>query len=217
MHAIAFVTQKGGAGKSTLAACLGVAAQEAGERVFLIDMDPQGSLLGWGQSRGAETPTVDTITPAKLEAALATLARNGYTLAIIDTAGADTAAAAAAMRAANLCLIPARPTAFDIRATEKTRDAIKTLGREYAFILNQCPPGPRSSRANDGARALELMGDLVAPMIASRVDYQAAAVSGQGVTELNPQGKAAEEMRALWTSVKRRLGVKKHGKATRVA
>ena len=217
MHAIAFVTQKGGAGKSTLAACLGVAAQEAEERVFLIDMDPQGSLQGWGQSRNAETPIVDTITPVKLEAALGTLAGNGYTLAIIDTAGADTAAAAAVMRAVNLCLIPVRPTAFDIRATEKTRDALKTLGREYAFILNQCPPGPRSSRANDGARALELMGGLATPMIASRVDYQTAAVTGQGVTELNPHGKAAEEMRELWASVKRRLGVRKHGKAARVA
>src|SRR5215212_3390753 len=161
MYSIALVTQKGGAGKSTLAACLAVAAQEAGERVFLVDMDPQGSLLGWGQARDAETPIVDTIAPMKLEAALATLAGNGYTLAIIDTAGADTAAAAAAMRAADLCLIPARPTAFDIRATERTRDALKTLGREYAFILNQCPPGPRNSRANDGARALELMGGLV--------------------------------------------------------
>src|SRR5215211_4528866 len=139
MHAIAFVTQKGGAGKSTLAACLAVAAQEAGERVFLVDMDPQGSLLSWGQSRDAETPLVDTTTPIKLEAALSTLAGNSYTLAIVDTAGADSAAAA--MRAADLCLIPARPTAFDIRATEKTRDALKTLGREYAFILNQCPPG----------------------------------------------------------------------------
>jgi chromosome partitioning protein len=217
MHAIAFVTQKGGAGKSTLAACLAVAAQEAGERVFLVDMDPQGSLLSWGQSRDAETPLVDTITPVKLDTALATLAGNGYTLAMIDTAGADTAAAAAAMRAADLCLIPARPTAFDIRATEKTRDALKTLSREYAFILNQCPPGPRSSRAHDGARALELMGGLVTPMIASRVDYQTAAVTGQGVTELNPQGKAAEEMRELWASVKRRLGVRKHGKAARVA
>jgi chromosome partitioning protein len=217
MHAIAFVTQKGGAGKSTLAACLAVAAQETGEQVFLLDMDSQGSLLSWGQSRGAGTPLVDTITPVKLEAALATLAGNGYTLAMIDTAGADTAAAAAAMRAADLCLIPARPTAFDIRATEKTRDALKTLGCEYAFILNQCPPGPRSSRAHDGARALELMGGLVTPMIASRVDYQTAAVTGQGVTELNPQGKAAEEMRELWASVKRRLGVRKHGKAARVA
>jgi chromosome partitioning protein len=116
------------------------------------------------------------------------------------------------MRVSDLCLIPARPTAFDVRATEKTRDAIKTLGREYAFILNQCPPGSRSSRAQDGARALELMGGLVSPLIASRVDYQTAAVMGLGVTEINPAGKAAEEMRELWTSVRKRLEVRKHGK-----
>src|SRR3954454_5973530 len=138
MHTIAFVTQKGGAGKSTLAACLGVAAQEAGEQVFLIDMDPQGSLLSWGQSRDVETPLVDATIPVKLDAALSTLAGNSYTLAIIDTAGADSAAAA--MRAADLCLIPARPTAFDIRASEETRDAIKSLGRASAFVLNQCTP-----------------------------------------------------------------------------
>ena len=50
MRVVALVNQKGGSGKSTLAACLAVAAQEAGERVFLIDMDPQKSLLKWGSS-----------------------------------------------------------------------------------------------------------------------------------------------------------------------
>jgi chromosome partitioning protein len=215
MRVLAFVTQKGGAGKSTLAACVAVAAQEAGEVPFLIDMDPQGSLLSWGMTREAQTPTVDCVEPAALDGALKALRQNGYTLAFIDTAGSDSPATAAAMRAADLCLIPARPTAFDVRATERTRDAIKTLGREYAFILNQCPPGPRSSRAQDGARALELMGGLVAPLIASRVDYQTAAVMGLGVTEVNPEGKAAEEMRELWTSVRRRLeGKKAYAKAS---
>ena len=51
MRIVAMVNQKGGSGKSTLAACLAVAAQEAGERVFLIDMDPQKSLLKWGHRR----------------------------------------------------------------------------------------------------------------------------------------------------------------------
>lgn len=213
MHAIAFVTQKGGAGKSTLAACLAVAAQEAGEKVFLIDMDPQKSLLSWGQNRSAETPGVDSILPAKLEGALAALAKNGYTLAIIDTAGADTPATSAAMKAADLCLIPSRPSAFDVRASEATRDSLKTLRKPFAFVLNQCPPGPHNSRAKDGARALELMGGLVTPFIANRVDYQTAALTGQGVTELNPQGRAAEEIRELWDSVKRRLKGQNHGKA----
>ena len=90
----------------------------------------------------------------KLEAALATLAGNGYSLAMIDTAGADTAAAAAAMRAARFCcFIPARPTAFDIRATEKTRDAIKTSAAST-----------RSSSTN-ARRVLEARAPTMVPVL----------------------------------------------------
>ena len=82
---VALVNQKGGSGKSTLAACLAVAAQEAGERVFLIDMDPQKSLLKWGSSPAGQGLPVEAVTAAKLEAAIAALARGRVTLVIIDT------------------------------------------------------------------------------------------------------------------------------------
>ena len=58
-----------------------------------------------------------------------------------------------------------------------------------------------------------MMGGLVTPFISNRVDYQTAALTGQRVTELNPQGKAAEEIRELWDSIKRRLKGQSHGKA----
>ena len=153
MHAIAFVTQKGGAGKSTLAACLAVAAQEAGERVFLVDMDPQGSLLSWGQSRDAETLLVDTITPVKLETALATLAGNGYTLAMIDTAGADTAAAAAAMRAADSdSSRPGRPPSTSARRKRRATPSRRSAASTRSSSTNARPvPG---ARAPTTARAL---------------------------------------------------------------
>ena len=54
MRTVAFVTQKGGSGKSTLASSLAVAAHEQGERVFVIDMDPQSSLLSWAKTRGLD-------------------------------------------------------------------------------------------------------------------------------------------------------------------
>ncbi len=78
MKVIAFLTQKGGTGKTTLAASVGVAAQEAGERVFLIDLDPQGSLASWGDRRQADAPAVDKIGPDKLASALAGLKQAGY-------------------------------------------------------------------------------------------------------------------------------------------
>jgi hypothetical protein len=61
-----------------------------GERVFLVDLDPQGSLVSWGDRRDAEAPAVDKISPDKLSAALIGLEKVGYTLAIIDTQGVDT-------------------------------------------------------------------------------------------------------------------------------
>ena len=213
MKVISFVTQKGGAGKSTLAACLAVAAEAAGEKVFLLDLDPQGSLLSWGKSRKAESPPVEAVTPAKLTAALTALQKNGYTITMIDTAGADAPATTAAMRSADLCVIPSRPTAFDVRATKVTRDNLETMGRDYVFVLNQCPPSARGTRAMDGKRTLEMMGLVASPAIANRVDFQEAALRGLGVTELNPNSKSAQEVTELWQTIKKNhLGEKSHGK-----
>lgn len=210
MRVVAMVNQKGGSGKSTLAACLAVAAQESGERVFLLDMDPQKSLLKWSHRRQDENMPCEAVTAAKLEAAVAALARGRVTLVIIDTPATDSPAADAAMRVADLCLIPARPTIFDIWASEATRGKLKTLTKDYAFILNQCPPMQESQRVNDGAAAVEAMGGLLRPFIVARVDYQEAAREGMGVTEIDPHGKAAEEIHHLWTSLKRRFSRLKH-------
>jgi chromosome partitioning protein len=206
MRTVALVTQKGGSGKSTLAACLAVAAQESGERVFLIDMDPQKSLTKWAHRRNDKNLPVETVSSSKLPDALAALSKGHVTLVIIDTPATDTPASDAAMRAADLCLIPARPTIFDIWSSEVTRGKLKTLAKDYAFILNQCPAMQESQRVTDGAAALESMGGLLRPLIASRVAYQEAAREGMGTTEIEPDGKAAEEMRTLWASLKRRLG-----------
>jgi chromosome partitioning protein len=215
MRTIAFVTQKGGSGKSTLAACLAVAAHEKGERVFLIDTDPLMSLSKWAKARGAQDVAVEWVPAQKLSSALAMLAKKGITLAIIDTGAGESPAAAAAIKMADLCIIPARPNAFDLWASELTRKACSAARKEFAFLLNQCPPAQQTARIEDGAKALEAMGGLLTPLVSTRVDYQEAARHGLGVTELNPHGVAAEEMRDLWASVKRRMargksvGVKK--------
>ncbi len=211
MRTIALVTQKGGSGKSTLAACLAVAAQEAGERVFLFDMDPQKSLLRWGARRDDKNLPVETMTAAKLPAALAALAKGAVTLAIIDTPATETQASEAAIKAADLCIIPVRPTIFDLWSSETTRTKIKSLMKDYVFLLNQCPSSRETQRVLDGAAAIEAMGGLLRPLIASRVDYQEAAREGMGVTEISEDGKAADEMRALWTSLKKRLSRVKSG------
>ncbi len=204
MKTITLVTQKGGSGKSTIAANLAVAAQEAGERVFVLDLDRQGTLARWIERRTAETPGFDTVAnEGQLDAALATLAAQKFTLAILDTAGTDSPLVTAAIRAADLCLIPARPTPADLEATQPTLSAIQATRRRFAFVLNQTPV--RSSRLNEAAAGLKVLGILAEPPITQRNDHQDAIGSGQGVTEFNSHGKAAEEIRALWRWIKTKL------------
>jgi chromosome partitioning protein len=211
MRTLAFVTQKGGSGKSTLASSLAVAAHEAGERVFIIDMDPQQSLVNWAKTRGLDDVPVSSVTAGRLQATLNALEKNGFTLAIIDTAGADGGSSSAAMKAADLNIIPSRPNIFDLWASKQTRATLKSLRSEFVFVLNQCPPAQQTTRVEEGAAALEEMGGLITPLILARVDYQEAARHGWGVTEINPNGAAAEEIKTLWASIKRRLA---KGKAT---
>ena len=205
MRTIAFVTQKGGSGKSTLASSLAVAAQEMKEKVCVVDMDPQGSLTNSARTRGSDDIEVVASGAARLPSALASFASKGCTLAIIDTPGAEGLASSAAMAAADLNIIPCRPSLFDLWASAHTRSALKALGSDFVFLLNQCPPAQQSARVRDGVETLEEMGALIVPLILSRVDYQEAARHGCGVTEFNPRGAAAEEMRGLWTSIRRRL------------
>jgi len=217
MRTIALVTQKGGSGKSTLASSLAVAAHEAGERVFLIDMDPQASLSRWYKVRKDNSIGCEALTAGRLPAAIAALEKAGVTLVIIDTPGTESPIAQAAMKAADLCLIPARPNVFDLWASESTRKMVRELRKEYAFLLNQCPPVQQSARVEEGAKALEAMGGVVTPFISARVDFQEAARHGYGVTEVNPWGAASEEIQKLWGSLKRRLAKIAPAKGRRAA
>jgi chromosome partitioning protein len=205
MRTIAFVTQKGGAGKSTLATNVAVAASLSGERVFLLDLDGSQSAASWSKIRGKSDVAVESVPPAKLVSTLETLEKKGVTLVVIDAPGAIGVEFDAAMRVADLCVIPARPNAFDLWASERTRARVKAAGKDHAFLLNQCPPAQQSHRVEQGAKVLQAMGALLSPLVTARVDYQEAARAGLSVVECNPHGVAAREMQELWSCLKRRL------------
>jgi chromosome partitioning protein len=220
MRAIAFLTQKGGAGKTTLAASLAVAAAQAGERVIALDLDPQASLARWGQRRAtAEAPYKVMVEPLererlqRLRAILDGLAGAGFTLAVFDTAGADGPAVRLVTEVADLCLLPARPTRLDVEATAATFRAVFLAKRKAAFVLNQCPPTYHSSRAGDAAKGLTALGVLAEPMLSARMDYQDAIAAGLGVTEYERGGKAAQEMKALWNWARAQFGDGKNERA----
>jgi chromosome partitioning protein len=200
MKIIALVTQKGGSGKSSIASSLAVAAALAGEKVLALDLDPQGILAEWAKLRKGVAPSVAHVPPNKSAqlGELLSSAANNYSLAILDTPGADSPATHNAMSAADLCLVPLRPSRPDALGIKPTVDALIRGRKRFAFVLNQCPTVARSSRASEMAAGLETLGLLAEPPICSRADFQDAYAAGQGVTEYAPHGKAAEEIRQLW-------------------
>jgi chromosome partitioning protein len=206
MHAVVLVTQKGGSGKSTLAIGLAVAAIEDEHRVALIETDQQGTISNWGQRRTFAEPRIERVgSSVELEQALRLAKRNGITLAVIDTPATNNALSAIAIGAADLCLIPARPSPADIEAALPTLDVVRRLGKPFAFVLNQAPP--RGFRPSEAALALNAVGVLASPFIVQRNDHQDALGAGFGVTEFAPQAKAADEIRRLWRWVCERLSV----------
>jgi chromosome partitioning protein len=212
MRTIAFLTQKGGAGKTTLAASLAVAAAAAGERVIALDLDPQSSLARWGERRKAASTShkviiepLETERVSRLRAIREGLAGVGFTLAIFDTAGADNAAARHVTEVADLCLLPARPTRLDVEATAATFRAVFLAKRKAAFVLNQCPSTYRSSRASDAAKDLMRLGVLAEPAFSARTDFQDAMALGLGVTEYAAGGRAAEEIETFWSWIRAQL------------
>jgi chromosome partitioning protein len=216
MQVLALVTQKGGTGKSSLAVSLAVAAQESGLSSAIIDLDQQGTATEWSKRRKASTPTVTPISAMSLVSKLHRLALDGIDLALIDTPGADSSASEIAMREASFCLIPVRPSIADIEAAKPTIRYLNSREKQFAFVLNQCPVGGRTSRTSNAFRALQLIGGVCEPTLALRSDHMDAMASGLGVTEHARSGKAAGEMTALldwvWRGMQRARSAPNEGR-----
>lgn len=211
MKAITFVTQKGGSGKSTLCISLAVAAQEAGRSICILEMDRQATITDWADQRTIDGPEVAQVDATQLEPVMERLRGSAYDYVFIDTPGVDSTGTLSAIRAADLCVIPCRPTPADLRAFKPTLAAVYRLEKKFAFVLNQTPP--RSYRVRDAADGLAVLGVLPDVNIVARTDHQDAIGIGLGVTELNPKGQAAQEIRRLWSWLERRTQVGKNVKA----
>ena len=210
MQTIVLATQKGGSGKSTLAIGLALAAIQAGHTVRLIETDSQGTLSNWQSRRPYAEPIVEPVYAAgDVEQRLQSLDRNGVTLTIIDTSGGVSASTTSAIRHADLCLIPARPSVADVEATASTLSVARAWNTPFAFILNQTPiRGQRLTTAASALgeeAALDISGVVATPFIVMRNDHQDALSAGLAVSEYAPASKSAEEIRGLWQWVEAKL------------
>ena len=197
MQTIAFFSQKGGSGKTTLAVHAAVAAQESGKRVVLIDTDSQKSATTWGVARTTTTPVVATAAAADLVRVLDAAREEQMTVAIVDTAPHAAPDAARIVRSVDLVVIPCRPSAFDIAAVSGAVDIVKAAGSRAVFVLSACPT--RSPEVAEAREILFSSGLPIAPAeIMERRAFARAVATGRAVTEFESNGKAANEIRMLW-------------------
>jgi chromosome partitioning protein len=203
MRIIAIAQGKGGVGKTTLATSLAVAAEAQGERVLLLDLDPQGSSLLWSQTRGpSKPPTVIDVAPEKLGEVISAAATLNATLILIDTPSRVDALIAAAVRVSDMVVLPANPGLLSLAPLQATAALIETAGkRDVAVgVVNNVEAGAAGlSKAKDASAVLADLGMPVAPTIVQHLpQFSAAFDRGLGVTELRSPGRAGAQVEQLW-------------------
>lgn len=200
---MAFIASKGGAGKTTMSINLAVTAEILGRSTVLIDIDPQNSSEKWYDKRKLkypelENPVVISAQASRLGTLLDTARNNGADLTIIDTAPHSETSALAAARAADLVVIPCRPSLLDLEAISTTIDLAALSKTPAVGLLNAV--APKGSLADGAANGIfDQYGLEVCPThIVNRVAFVNAFTSRQGVIEFEPKGKASDEIKALY-------------------
>jgi len=196
---ITVAQQKGGTGKTTLAANLG-AALAPSSRVALLDIDPQKSLTRWHAirtARNAQGPplTFSEVSGWRLAAELDRLKRT-HDVVLIDSPPQIDTDARLAIRGADLVLIPVQPSPPDVWAAEGTLALAAAERRDARVVLNRVPPASRLGEAVKADLTTRNL-PLLRTAIGNRTGFAIAFAAGLGVTEAAPRSSAAAELRAL--------------------
>jgi chromosome partitioning protein len=206
MKTIVFANQKGGAGKTTLAGHLAVAADLAGMGpVALIDADPQGSLSEWWNERQAETPYFVVVDLANLKDQLKALEKQGVKLVVIDTPPAVTETIRKVISVADLVVIPSRPSPHDLRAVRSTIELVEAEMKEMIFVVNGA--ASRARITADAAIALSQHGKVAPVTVYQRTDFAQAMIDGRTAQEIDGQSRSATEVGSLLAYVRKQLRI----------
>ena len=203
MRTIAIAGAKGGVGKTTLAVHLAVVSAQQGRDVVLVDADPQLSAVRWSERRSSSEPVVLGRAVSQLAAEMERIAGFGADVAIVDTpprawVGADNAALVAA-KLADVVLVPCRPSILDIESTAVSVQRLQAAtAAPVVVVLNGC--AHRGREADEAAEALGGLGAQVCPArIGQRVAFARSLLDGRAAQEVEPGGKAADDVQRVHT------------------
>jgi chromosome partitioning protein len=197
----AVMTQKGGAGKSTIALHLAIAAHGRGLKTAVIDVDPQRSAMKWAVIRGRDAPLISSGVVPELPRMLSRMEGDRTDLVVIDTSPRADRDLVVIAGLADLIILPVRPSILDIPAVADTMKLIKAAGRSDRAVLVLNAVAPRTDEGDEAAAILGGMGTVLTQRLGDRVDLRRALTAGHGVTEFLPRSKAAEEIRALYEAL----------------
>lgn len=193
---ITVAQQKGGSGKTTVAANLAVAFARAGLSVALLDTDPQGSLGRWfmaRRERGAPGMEFSTASAWGVSYECEKL-KKLVDLVIVDTPPKVDADLRPALREADLVLVPVASSHVDLWATEGVIDLARRERKTVAIVMNRARTGTRLAiEVAEAAAALE--GRVLDTVLSFRVAYAEALGLGMGVQELGRSPAGAEVQR----------------------
>ncbi|MDX2113642.1 MAG: ParA family partition ATPase [Alphaproteobacteria bacterium] len=194
---ITIAQQKGGAGKTTLAAHLAVALSQKGNRVAIVDIDPQGSLSHWHRIReekfgeGYTGLTFTALSGWRVGSEVARLQKT-QDFVIIDSPPHTETEARTAIRSADLIVIPVQPSPTDLWATKATLELAKAEKIPVRVVLNRV-----SANSKMASMIADELPQLAETTIGNRVLFAAALMEGRTATELEPTSHAAREIKAL--------------------
>lgn len=200
MKVVAFASQKGGSGKTTLAGHVAVEAERSGMGpVVLIDLDPQGSLSLWWRAREGNRPDFVEASEDTLGETIERLRENGVKLVVIDTPPAITSTIGRVVAACDLVVIPTRPSPHDLRAAGATVQLCDRLSKPIVFAINGA--AQRARITTEAVIALSHHGSVAPSIIHQRVDFASSMIDGRTVMELPGSSRSPEEIAGLWNFV----------------
>src|ERR1700712_1723609 len=197
MRTLALVSQKGGAGKTTLVLHLAVAAHRAGLQVAIADLDPQSSAWKWSERR-KDHPEAVVTSAEQLEHVKAQATAGDLDLLIIDSAPHADRPALVACKASDLVLIPCRASILDIDAIGQTFDLTVIARKPSCVVFNACSTSTDFDLEEARAGLQERDVPIYPGAIYQRVSLSRGFIAGKTAQEIEPVGRAAEEIETLF-------------------